>query len=123
MVKAKGNTTSVGDGGAGLVPRKAKVSEETSTDRAAGGAQVTSEPLTGEAKTKANRSRKPSRTSRIPAHAVQRQISIRLAEGFFPLIQQCIDESPIEFSTYAEFIKRAVENELRQRKKITTYRG
>ena len=51
-----------------------------------------------------------------------RGFQLRLPEPMFPLIEQCISESPIEFATVADFVRRAVETELRRRGKIKTYR-
>lgn len=53
----------------------------------------------------------------IPMYA----INVRFPETMFPLITKCIEESPVEFGSTADFIRRAVENELRRRGKIKKF--
>lgn len=53
----------------------------------------------------------------IPMYA----INVRFPETMFPLVAKCIEESPVEFGSTADFIRRAVENELRRRGKIKKF--
>jgi Arc/MetJ-type ribon-helix-helix transcriptional regulator len=48
-------------------------------------------------------------------------INVRFPVSMFPLVEECIKESPIEFGSMADFIRRAIENELRRRGKIKKF--
>ena len=58
---------------------------------------------------------------RKPAAIPTTAINVRFPKTMFPLVQKCVEESPVEFGSFAEFVRRAVENELRRRGKIKKF--
>lgn len=58
---------------------------------------------------------------RKPASVQMHPINVRFPVSMVPLVEQCIEESPIEFASIADFIRRAVENELRRRGKVRKF--
>lgn len=61
------------------------------------------------------------RRGRKPAPVQMYPINVRFPVAMLPLVEQCISESPIEFATVADFVRRAVENELRRRGKVKKF--
>lgn len=100
------------------VPKKRNNKREEAGETASTGGRARAAGSTnderGEGKVKDPRGRKPLA---IPMAA----INVRLPATSFPLIDKCIEESPIEFGSVADFIRRAVENELRRRGKVKRF--
>lgn len=102
-----------------VVPKKRsgkreEAGETASTDAARPRAAGLTNDERGEGRVKDPRGRKPLA---IPMAA----INVRLPATSFPLIDRCIEESPVEFGSVADFIRRAVENELRRRGKVKRF--
>lgn len=53
--------------------------------------------------------------NRKPAKGKTLQVYVRLSEAMDKAVSKAIEQSPIEFEDRSEFIRRAVENELRRR--------
>lgn len=95
-----------------------RVREETTTNASTGAGRARAAGGGGDGrkseKAKDPRGRKPGP---FPMYA----INVRFPEVMAPLVAQCIEESPVEFGSMADFIRRAVENELRRRGKIKKF--
>jgi len=50
------------------------------------------------------------------------QVAIRMSKQTVDAIDKAIKGSPIEFQTRSDFVKRAIENELRRRGLVKTYK-
>lgn len=49
-------------------------------------------------------------------------VYVRLSPAMLEAIEKAVEGSPIEFADRSEFIRRAVENELRRRGLVSTYK-
>ena len=51
-----------------------------------------------------------------------KMVSFKLAVPVLMAIEEAVEESPLEFRNRSDFVKRAIERELRLRGKIKTYK-
>ncbi len=49
-------------------------------------------------------------------------VSFKIAKVMVDAIDKSVEESPLEFKNRSDFVKRAIERELRVRGKIKTYK-
>lgn len=98
-------------------PKMERVTEETTANASTGATRARAAGGGGDG----GASVKKETRGRKKAESQLEAINVRLPVAIFPLIENCIEESPIEFGTKADFIRRSVENELRRRGKIKKY--